>query len=113
MPATATDLTLAEELSAAVGRDRLRIFPSYRDVDAYLGAVGSLDLFVGMRLHSYIARRAVCADARHHDRVPAQAPSHLHENHRPRALPRPHRSGRRLIDGRRRRAVRLAGRPPA
>jgi len=55
MPACARDLALAEEFRANIGQDRLRIFSAFLQTNAYLAAVGGLDLFVGMRLHSYVA----------------------------------------------------------
>lgn len=54
MPACAKDLALAIEFADAVGRDKIRLCSVYDDVDVYMANMGALDLFVGMRLHSYV-----------------------------------------------------------
>lgn len=55
MPACEKDLVLATEIATALGRDKLHILSVFRQVEDYFEAVGRMDLFVGMRLHSYIA----------------------------------------------------------
>lgn len=55
VPATSSDLAVATQLDTDMGGGKLHIFHGFEDGQAYIEAVGSMDVYAGMRLHGYIA----------------------------------------------------------
>jgi hypothetical protein len=55
-PASHEDVVVARRICMQTGLgERVQIFPNFLNVEAYIAGVATMDVFVGMRLHSYIA----------------------------------------------------------